>query len=155
VLDQRTNAISLFSLLETITYSELKAPPGAAQETPLVPAPLSMTVVAAWMREEEDSPDQKFEAEILCFLPGNDQPAATIPFDPFWFERPAHRLIVWELLLPPYLDIKPGLMRLVNRVRRAGETEWAWKQEYVVRMVQGQEEAAAPKPPAPHADTST
>ncbi|HEY7426933.1 MAG TPA: hypothetical protein VH682_22040 [Gemmataceae bacterium] len=154
-LDKRTNAISLFGLVETIEFHELKPPPDAQPGTPLVVAPLSMLIATAWLREEGDSPEQYFEAEIVCFLPGSDEPALTVPFEPFRFERPVHRLIVWETTLSPELDMKPGLLRFVNRVRRAGGTEWTWEQEYVIRMEQGHEMATALKAPPPQVDTSS
>ena len=112
-LDQRTNALSLFGLIETITYHELKSPPDASPGTPLVAATLSMLIAAAWLREEADAPEQRFEAELVCFLPGSDEPALVVPFDPFRFESPIHRLVVWEATISPDLNMKPGLLRFV------------------------------------------
>jgi hypothetical protein len=108
-----------------------------------------MKIVAAWLREGGDSPDQDFETEIVVFIPGTDDEAIRCGFAPFRFTAPVHRSFVPEMTLPPNLDMRPGLLRFVNRLRRVGTAEWAWSQEYAILV---QEEAtpepASPVPPA-------
>jgi hypothetical protein len=119
-----------------------------------------MRIAAAWLQEGGDSPEQEFDTEIIFYLPGNEEGAYAVGFPRFKFVRPVHRLIVPEPTAPSNLDMKPGLLRLANRIRRAGEAEWARQQEYVILAAEKVQEATTPQPaprampPAPHADTS-
>jgi hypothetical protein len=140
-LDQYTNTMSLYRVIESVRLRAIQPQPGSL----VILSPLSMLIVAAWVKEPQDEPEQTFEAEIGGFMPGNEGELFSTSFPPFKFETPVHRLIVPELKIPPTLPASSGLLRFESRIRRAGETEWRWRQEYVIFM---EVEAASP-PPAP------
>jgi hypothetical protein len=144
-LDQYTNSMSLFGLVESIRYSELRPQPDAPAGTPLILKPLSMRVVAAWLKEDRDTPEQNFETEFAVFLPGIENQAMAALFPPFNFGVSIHRLVLPEMTIPPTLDMAPGLMRIVNRVRRAGEPEWEWIQEYVILVEENRQGEVPPQ----------
>jgi hypothetical protein len=156
-IDQYTNAVSLYGLIESITYTELKPPPDQPPGTIVVARPLSMRVVAAWLKEDGDSPEQTFEADLIAFAPRQDQPLITSQFPPFKFSAPVHRLIVPELSIPPDVDVATvrGLLRFVSRLRRAGETDWTWTQEYAMLFIpEKQKDEESPPPQATSTDQS-
>jgi hypothetical protein len=140
-LDQYTNAVGAFNIIEVITIrpADVQPPEGAR---------LKMRVVASWVREPGDAAGQVFDGQIVAsFLNETDQAVIELSraeFDQFSFEKRAHRLILPEMPMPEVPG--PGLLLIESRVRRAGTDEWTCRQTYpiVLEMV---ERATAPAPP--------
>ncbi|SRR5579871_4652450 len=131
-LDSYTNAISLFGIIEYLRFREAEPQADGAVVAP----PLSMRVVATWIKEKEDSLTDKFEAQLAVFIEGIEKEIMTTDFPLFSFEVPVHRLVLPELSFPSNLDIPDGLLRFQCRLRRAGEKEWRWHQEYAIQTEQ-------------------
>jgi hypothetical protein len=128
-LDQYTNGISIFNVIESIKGSEIKPP---SEGGVVFIKPLSMRIVAAWLREEADGPEQEFEAHLDVHAPNSNDLIAHVQFPLFKFTASVHRLVVPELAFAPTTDLGPGLLRFECKIRRVGETEWLSCQEYVV-----------------------
>lgn len=141
-LDQYTNAISLHGVVESIKIKEAKPSPDGT----IVAVPLSMRVVAVWLKDEEDKPEQAFETQIVAFIQGREKQILRAEFPPFYFDKPVRRFILPEITLPPNMPLTPGLLRFESRIRRSGEAEWGKRQEYCIVV---EETAQEPTPRAP------
>ena len=120
--DRETGLISLFFFIEKMQVTQLAIPPGA----PVVIVPQQpFRVIATWMRNPHESPDQEYEWEMaLNFPPGGPIPTFRLGAGRFKFEpnRPLHRFTVTvqgPLPLGP-----PGLLEAESKVRRVGDIDW-------------------------------
>lgn len=142
-LDQYTNGISFFNVIESIRGMEVKPP---VEGGIAVVAPLLMRLAAAWLREETDTPEQEFESQLVVLAPVSNEPLASVQFPPFRFVAPVHRLVVPQLILSPHAELVPGILRFECSIRRVGETGWSRRQEYVVPVEVVGESKADAKP---------
>jgi hypothetical protein len=151
-LDQYTNAISLFGVVEYIRSREVQPQPDGTFVLP----PLSLRVVAAWARGDQDGSGDWFESQLAVFMEGLEEEAYSTDFPEFRFEAPVHRLIVPKLVIPPNIEIPPGLLRFRCRLRQKGKAAWQWHQDCAILVESDPEEAATPQapPPAQPADGS-
>src|SRR5688500_2587122 len=92
--DSVTNQISFFDVIEAVDVS-LGPPSGQARPSPeeLMKRQPKLRIVAAWLREEGDGPEDRFEAEIVCHAPNGDRMFSG-EGPPFAFEHPFYRITV-------------------------------------------------------------
>ncbi len=120
--DRETGLISLFFLIEKLQVTQLPLPPSG--QVMLIPQ-LLFRVVAAWMRNPDDAPDQEYDWEmLLTYPPGGPAPTLLLGTGRFRFDlnRPLHRFtanVQGQLPLGP-----PGLLVAESKVRRVGEADW-------------------------------
>jgi hypothetical protein len=113
--DAATGSVSAFDILESIQFAAL--PQGQLAAAPL------MRVVSTWMRQDDDMPETRFQAELVLHIPNmaQEQIATPAPVE-FVFARPLQRL-TWQGI--PITDLHgPGTMYVEVRVRRSGEQNW-------------------------------
>src|SRR5215831_11683652 len=94
-IDQYTNSISCFNIVEGL--GAIAAPDGPDGQ----PATRGETfppirIVATWLRDEDESPDQTFESEIWVLFrsPQGEQPLGIGRYEPFSFSTRYYRCIV-------------------------------------------------------------
>ena len=121
-LDQETNLISIFHIVESLHFTP------ASQESPPPQLPLNvspivannLSCVAIWTRDSVDGSDVNYEARWEVHIPGKTEPNV-IPQHVFQFTRTNQRFIL-RLQVNPIAQ--SGMLRIVNKIRRAGATEW-------------------------------
>jgi hypothetical protein len=143
-LDQYTNAVSIFGVIESVTVGEARPQPGGT----VAVTPLSMRVIATWLKGDEDAPDHKFETQIVAFVQGREKEVIRADFDPFVFNTIVRRFVLPEVVFPPTLAIPAGLLRFESRIRRKDAPEWGERQEYLIVVEQERAVEAAVVPPA-------
>jgi len=83
-------------------------------------------VVAVWLRQENDSPSDLFQGQIVCLAPDGTE-LAIGEVDDFTFSEPVYR---WNTtLLLPGLTQK-GVYVIEARLRRLGEQDWTERQAF-------------------------
>jgi hypothetical protein len=138
-IDQTKNTASFFHVVETVTVSP--APPDATPQEGRARPQHHFFLVAVFLREEGDAPDQEFESQTMCLLPSGDtffESAVTS----FRFSSPFHRLYVPDLTLHGYPAL--GLYELKARLRRAGEQQWHSEQTFPFLVLETPREAPSP-----------
>ena len=165
-LDQYTNAVSIFNIIEgirlqTVTVTLGTSAPvsagGDSSATPVMPTagPIvraeSMRIVATWIKEAEDTVEEEFQPRLVGFYPQGNVEVFHADFAPFRFAQSIHRLFVPDTVVPPLVA---GLFRIECRLRRVIEEEWKWSQGYDI-LVEEIPPAAAPNPPAPAQGSDT
>jgi len=125
--DATTNLLSIFNVVEKVVLAPQET--DIARRTPL---PQSMTAVAIWMKDERDAGVQ-LEHQFQFIIPPDGREVLT-PIHPYQFDDHKHlgRFICHLNGLPIE---GPGLARIINRIRIAGEgNEWI-SQEYPILAV--------------------
>ncbi len=122
-IDRHTNRANFFNVIETVEVSLADAQPiphePGTLETLSVGA-LRIFIVAMWIREDGDRPEDQFETEIWCKM-ADGTPVFMTPPIQFSFTRPCHRLVIQERELPGFPAL--GIYTIESRIRRAGEQE--------------------------------
>jgi hypothetical protein len=127
-IDQATNMISFFNVIETIHIKEVPEEAKTESDNRRL---FSMRIVSVWMRTEDDKPDQQFEVEFTVRWQLGDKPPEShviTPVTPFAFTTLFHRFTSNDIAIWQFPG--PGLMWIECHVRRAGETEWLARQEF-------------------------
>jgi len=117
--DKITGLVSLFNLIEKIQIVKRE------QNEP-VPS-LSLRVTATWARGEDEL-DQLFEFETAAYLPP-DNDEMMLGKGEFRFTMPFQRITM--RMQGSLVFQGPGMLRIENRIRRAGTDEW-FRQEYPI-----------------------
>ena len=140
-IDEATNGISFFNVIEGVEGSTPiegeKVPPGTSLG-------LKARLVATWMKEEGDTPDVKYEGEIICTSP-KGTPIFAGEFPAFSFAENIHfqRITIKELYMPGFPEM--GMYIIEARLRREGQTDWIARQTYPFHIRMANE---APSDPA-------
>jgi hypothetical protein len=142
-IDQINHSVSCFSLLEMVQFSRVQLP-REGQPLPVV-KPLTIRVVATWLREENDGLEQIFQGQLVLRLPNRQEEIPLVDFGNFSFPEPVHRLIVAEVGIP---DMAAGLMFVECRIRRAGEDNWMASQSYPILATEVQTHELQAEQPA-------
>ena len=141
--DVETRFLSVFQIIEKFLLSEIPPPPTDDQKILLVRAN-PIFVFATWMIEQGDSHEDDFEHELQFLAPGTGELIAGAQ-NTFRFSRPDERKSFQRFSgrfeMPPMLKDE-GILWVVSRVRKAGETEWI-KQEYPI-IVEKRDHSAPP-----------
>lgn len=127
VTDEVTKFVSLFNVIEAFIVATSDDPNVAAIPLPPGAGPSAFKVVAAWIREDGDSPNVPFECQIALVSPEGRDVFFSQP-TPFNFVTNFFRLTTSEIRLPGFPSL--GLFRMEGRVRRVGETEWLARQSF-------------------------
>jgi hypothetical protein len=151
-LDQYTEAVSLFNIIESIGVSAVN-PRGDG--TIAIPPPMSMRIIAVWLKGENDAPEDRFETEIAGYAPVDGRPLFRADFPAFQFGNPVRRFIVPAVVFPPTTVVAPGLMRFECGIRREGDASWLVVQQYFVVVVEAADEGETPQLPAEPPESSS
>ena len=141
LVDRTSGLVSHINALEQITVSLTPTVhpeathAGKPAETKSIRFP-NMVLVAVWMRDEQDDPDQQYHFETRLYRPGEATPT-TVQQGEFAFGESMFFRI--ELVLqhgPPgeastEVPMRPGVLRLESRIRRHGSEEWL-SQDYPI-----------------------
>lgn len=122
-IDENTKHISFFNLVEAFTVTPLKVDGHGNVEAELAKgtAPFSISVSAAWMREEDDRDDDVFEAKLTC-RHTNGQLVFETAVHEFSFTFPFHRLNARNLRLVGFPDV--GVYLVEAFIRKRGQIDW-------------------------------
>ena len=126
--DQTTNAASYFHAVETVQVRNV--PP--AQASPGTNKPLTMRVCATWLREADDTPQRRYQAQLVGLFPGLPGEVVLAEFGAFSFETAVHRLFVPELTIPGFFG--PGVLVIECRLRHADSVEWQSRQQFPIYL---------------------
>lgn len=129
--DQFNSSVSCFSLVEAIQFAEIPLP--QQRQRPDETKSVSLRVSAAWFKEEQDAPDQAYQAQLILRLPNQQQEIVLVEFNQFCIAAIVHRLIAPEIILP---RLAPGFILIECRIRRCGEDHWLSSQSYPILAVQ-------------------
>src|SRR5208283_2317000 len=142
-IDQFTNAVSLFGIVETIEFQNVQAIPGVITQVRV----LTVRAVETWGKEEGDADEHEFQSELIGLFPQQQQPVVLAQFHAFRFLQPFQRLIVPEMTFPPIFA--PGVLRVESRLRRSTEENWRWRQSCEILIQETPPPTLAPpRPPA-------
>lgn len=148
--DARTNALSIFQILERV---EMKpAPTGGQAVTPNASvephnALIRMYVLAVWMKLPEDDPEQLYQHQIaICTPDGNERIVVDDPEVRFTDDdRPLNR---YAMIINGMPSTGPGILRFESRMRKVGHDGDDWiKQDYPMLFVAKQAPAQATQTP--------
>jgi hypothetical protein len=133
-VDRESNQISFFNLIEEVKIVKRPDDSDATDKQAVAHKHISMRIVSAWMKADDDSPDQVFEVEVAIKLPkesgGHEETVISRPT--LSFTKPFHRLLANEFSIPGVEA--PGILWFECRIRRAGEKEWLARQEYPILL---------------------
>jgi hypothetical protein len=129
-IDQATNRISLFNVVEEIHVVLIK-------EQGKLPAPMigsTLRVVSTWMREEGDDPEQPFHVEFAVKIPTPTGSPEEVVFSgaEVRFGAPFHRLVTADIGYA-YFPC-PGILWFECRIRKKEETDWIARQEFPILL---------------------
>lgn len=130
-IDSHTNRTSMFDFIEVLQVKKT----GDAQQQQSQKAPQqspkakTYRLVASWMKEESDSPDDEFDMEIVCLAPDGAKLMHT-ETDRFKFVLSSHRYYIPEIPVPGFNVL--GIHFFEARLKRAASSEWQWKQSYPI-----------------------
>lgn len=111
-IDQATNLASAFNILETVQIAQIRPTTAPIR-------PNTIRLLAAWMREESDTPDQVFQVDIFGIFPPDGR-ELQLGQTEFQFTLPLQRLFV-DMPLAHFFG--PGVLRIEARIRRTGQPE--------------------------------
>jgi hypothetical protein len=131
-VDTYNNSVSAFGMIETISVQ--KVDPRYMPLVQMFSRPPLFRVVVAWLREQHELADQVYEAHLVACLSDRTE-IVLATFDAFSFTTPFHRLVVTDFALPPVPG--PGILVLECRLRKKGDTDWAWGQTYPILLEEG------------------
>jgi hypothetical protein len=114
--DKQTDILSLFNIVERLVITPMPPVDGVV----LVP-PQVLRVVAVWMRNENDGPEDEFEQQMV-FSPPAGAASVMTGVTPFRFEKLLHRFTVKMNIALAFAG--PGMFWVETRVRRRGADEW-------------------------------
>ena len=116
-VDQITNNVSLFSVIEKLFYVKIEHPDDY-KKLPKQPPLANVRSTAVWKREESEA-GTTFEHQTLMLLPGEEKPSI-VAEGSFVFKGTTHRMIY---------DFGPvsfneGTVRIESRIRELGQEKW-------------------------------
>lgn len=127
-LDQLTNSVSIFGIIETLRFADLNQVKGNS-ESPGRGSPwINIRMTAAWKRDESDA-GTTFEHQTLLWLPGEEQSKVVLEGS-FVFKHERHRFVAE--MVAPGTGIE-GTIRVENRIRELGQEQWL-SQVYEIRV---------------------
>lgn len=126
-IDSISNRVNLFDLIEVIEVQKVEEKPKLDSVQPEQKKGKTHRVVAAWIKELTDSPDDIFECQIVCLDPNGTELMKT-ELNSFKFEMPFHRVILPDVTIPGFMTT--GNHFFESRLRRHGQTEWAAIQRF-------------------------
>jgi hypothetical protein len=138
--DQFGGGASAFGILEVLTGNETQRQPDGT----LIATPLSMRIMATWLKDEDDDQKQFFETVFFVFLPGKEAEYIRAEFPPFLFESSVRRFVAAKVEFPYNVDMDSGIMRVECRIRRQGENEWINRQQYLIVVNNKTKESVEP-----------
>jgi hypothetical protein len=119
-LDQETNLLSLFQIIDSLHFERL-GPGGEPQsEGRSRVAGDLLFCVAVWTMDDSDSAEHDYDVQWEIRVPGTEQ-AKVIEQPAFRFTR-RHQRFVLQLRLAPASE--SGVLRIASKIRRHGATEW-------------------------------
>jgi len=146
-VDQRTNLVSLFNIIEAIQVyaegapdEEIRSQPGRGN---------TLFVMAVWMREESDPPGAKYDGEVVLLAPNGDvlvaAGAGAFEFPPddlfYRFQVPNFPLVGFPSL---------GVSRVEARIRLTGTNEWLAPQSFPFIVRESKKETKSKDAPTPN-----
>ena len=127
--DKETGLLSLFRIIEKLQVAHIPFPqlPQGAQAFLIEKDP--MHVVAAWMKNAADDPNDEYEFEMSMMVPGGQEFQLGSGVFQFDANRPVHRFTVAIRGQIPFKQA--GILIIENRIRKKGYTDWM-RQDYPV-----------------------
>src|ERR1051326_602499 len=127
-VDAYTQSLNCFNVVELIHVQK--------QEPSKPATPLSLRVVATWMKEEGDEPDTVFEAEISARFEKDSEPIMYGQFPTFSFGvKPFHRLILPDIRFPGFPKL--GVLLIECRIKQQDQDAWLDTQMYPLLIREG------------------
>lgn len=123
-IDRDTNQVSFSDVVESFAVVKGDAPPPAKLKL----IPLVFRVMAAWIKDENDPPEQKYEYH-LTVVPPKAEETIVAKFE-FVFKTIIQRINTNPLPLPQ--SCEPGILWLHSKLRRVGEQEWIAQQSFPI-----------------------
>src|SRR5437764_1312158 len=108
-MDQHTNAVSAFNIVESIRVRKID------RSKAVILTPVSMMVVATWLREDSDAPDVAYEGRFVARFPDPGVETEIATFSEFFFVTPIHRLLVPSFQFPGFPAIGQFLIECMIR----------------------------------------
>ncbi len=118
-VDVYNNSLSCYNVIEIVQFTRIPEPqPGQPQVVARVP---TCRIVAVWLRDDADDPNQLYEARLVSRRAGGEV-SELGRFPQFRFPTQFHRLVVPEI---PIVPARPGVAFVECQIRRAEEgAEW-------------------------------
>jgi hypothetical protein len=120
-VDQYSDKVSLFEVVETYTVTRRESRTGNSNTT--FPSK-SHRIIAVWLREESDGPNDLFEGQVACIAPDTTELSVGNWAD-FSFTQPYYRWNI-ELTIPGFTQL--GTHFIEARIRPVGGQEWIRRQ---------------------------
>ena len=130
-LDQNTNLVSLFHVLEGFTVQFETTPKTDGQSKsdtlPVNVASPKFYSCAVWMKDANDGPEDEYEYETVATSPGGEE--LTVNAGSFSFTKTFYRIQMGFVLAKPFQQ--SGDFVVCSKIRRKGTDEWL-VQEYPI-----------------------
>jgi len=127
-IDRRTNAISIFGVIDTIRFASVSEV-SDAKNLPGVSKPwIDIRTTAVW-RCEEDELGEAYEHQTTFSIPG-DEHKRIVGEGSFVFKTPLHRFVI-DFGGPVFNQA--GVIRIENRIRKLGDDDWQ-EMAYEIRV---------------------
>jgi hypothetical protein len=139
-IDSETGFVSAFQIIKAIPIVPIADSEGDSAESVV---PLSMRVVATWIKEASDA-GQRFEGQIVGLFPGETAEIVFGVFEPFTIETPIYRFIVPEIKIERFPG--GGILFIEGRLRRVGETEWMARLSFPIAIEEFRQVASQKQP---------
>jgi len=134
-LDQYTNLVSCFNIIEEIPVFSLPSVPTGHQvriTAAGIPRPIPLRIVSTWLKEEAEAPELEYEAECVARFPGHVDEILVGRFEKVVFTSAVMRLVVPEWVLPFPMPGGTGVLTIDLRLRRKGENKWLLTQSFPI-----------------------
>lgn len=102
-------------------------------------------IVAVWMKTDDVTPGDSFESQIAFVTPeGKDFLSGSVDTFRFGAEVTYHRIVAVNVQIPGFPSL--GNYVVQARLRRAGQTDWEYRQEFPFRVKQRTAEPSSVTP---------
>lgn len=139
VIDQSRNLASHFSVLEKITFQRRPVQERLEDRTAI----FRCRVVAVWMKTDEDTPGQEFEAQLVFVSPPNGREIIVAETGRFAFapDKTFSRFVMQ--LAGPLPAEGAGILWVKHRIRVVGDEEWMTQEFPIVIVEESADEETA------------
>ena len=142
-VDKYTNRVTVTDVIEVI---QVRRGPADGSQPPGHQSGRPYRLVAVWMKEEGDNPEDDFEQQVVCIDPNGNEFFAS-PVSQFRFATIFYRLESPRVDLPGFPEL--GVYVIEARRSRVGQQEWQARQSFpFVVQATPQPAPAATDPPA-------
>ncbi len=122
-VDKISQSLNCFDVVASLPLHRLDD-----QEIPLALLHKGFTarIIAAWIREEGDEVNGRYEAEFVALHPAAAGETVISKFDEFAWPTPVHILMVPEFTVKIWPG--PGIFTIEARLRKIGDVDWVGRQ---------------------------